>query len=160
MIIVTGGAGFIGSNLIKSLNDIGEKKIILVDDLNIKNKKNVIDLKYSHHYSIDNFIKIIKSNKKKLDIKCIFHQGACSNTLEKRVDYIMKYNFEYSKLLLDYAIKKNIKFIYASSASVYGKSINTSENPENENPPNYIRFQNYCLIIIRSRMNSKIKLLD
>ena len=133
-----------------------KKKIILVDDLNIKNKKNVIDLKYSHHYSIDNFIKIIKSNKKKLDIKCIFHQGACSNTLEKRVDYIMKYNFEYSKLLLDYAIKKNIKFIYASSASVYGKSINTSENPENENPLNLyaiskLLFDNYA----RSRMNSK-----
>lgn len=155
MIIVTGGAGFIGSNLIEGLNKIGIKDIILVDDVKTANRKNIKNLIYKKQYSIKELIRRINKNQIG-NIDCIFHQGACSNTLESRVDYILENNFYYSKKLLDFSIKKNIKFIYASSASVYGRSIDTSEKIENENPLNLyaiskLLFDNY----VRSKLNSK-----
>lgn len=149
MIIVTGGAGFIGSNLIRSLNYQGYTKIIIVDDLNFKNKKNIQNLHFDKIYGIDYFISLIKKRTKKFkNTKVLFHQGACSNTMEKNVSFLMKYNFNYSKTLLDYCSENKIKFIYASSASVYGMSRNTLEIYKNEEPLNLyaiskLMFDNY-----------------
>ena len=164
MIIVTGAAGFIGSNLVKALNAKGIYNIILVDDINNSNKKNIKNLIYKKKFSINNFMKIILLNDKILsNVKCIFHQGACSNTMENRVNFIFKNNFVYSKILFDFSMKKKIKFIYASSASVYGLSKNSTENNNNEDPLNLyaiskLMFDNYVLLKSNNLKNQVVGL--
>ena len=118
MIILTGGAGFIGSHLLKKLNEQGEKNILLVDHLSSSSKwKNLLGTYFSSYESKEDFLGKLKSIK---NIKAIFHLGACSSTTEKNLDYLIKNNIEYSKTLFSYAAEKKITFIYASSASVYG----------------------------------------
>lgn len=136
MIIVTGGAGFIGSNIVKFLNDKGINDILIVDSLG--NNQKFMNLKTL------NFIDIVdkneflnKINMYKKDISSILHQGACSDTTVTDGNYILRNNYEYSKDLLHFAIINKVQFIYASSASVYGdgkngfKELKTSENPLN-----------------------------
>ncbi len=124
MIIVTGGAGFIGSNLVKLLNERGHKDIIVVDDLEDGTKfKNIVDLDIYDYMDKDDFLERIKSNDNFLDwgkIEGIFHEGACSSTTEWNGKYIMKVNYEYTKALFHYCIARQIPFIYASSAATYG----------------------------------------
>ncbi len=118
MIILTGGAGFIGSHLLKKLNDRGEKNILLVDHLASSSKwKNLLGTYFSSYESKEDFLLKLKNIK---NIKAIFHLGACSSTTENNLDYLIKNNTEYSKTLFSYAAEKKITFIYASSASVYG----------------------------------------
>ena len=119
MIIVTGGAGFIGNNLISNLNKDKIKDIIIFDNLNKLKRKNLKNLKFKKIYFKNELFEFLKLNKKKID--GIFHLGACTNTLENNWDYLYKNNFEFSKKLAIYCGLNNIKFIYASSASVYGK---------------------------------------
>ncbi|MGP1928212.1 MAG: ADP-glyceromanno-heptose 6-epimerase [Arsenophonus sp. NC-WZS1-MAG3] len=122
MIIVTGGAGFIGSNIIKALNDIGRSDIIVVD--NLKNGAkfvNLVDLNIADYINKKDFIKSIISGDNLGDIDVIFHEGACSSTTEWNGQYMMNNNYEYSKELLHYCIERNISFLYASSAATYGK---------------------------------------
>ncbi len=124
MIIVTGGAGFIGSNLVKLLNERGHKDIIVVDDLEDGTKfKNIVDLDIYDYMDKDDFLERIKSNDNFLDwgkIEGVFHEGACSSTTEWNGKYIMKVNYEYTKALFHYCIARQIPFIYASSAATYG----------------------------------------
>lgn len=118
MIIVTGGAGFIGSCIVRTLNDAGITDIVIVDDiastdkwLNIRNKKY---LTYIHKNDLlDNLDKL--SN-----VTAIIHMGAQSATTEKDFDYLWNNNFEYTKTLWNYCADKKIQFIYASSAATYG----------------------------------------
>ena len=119
MIIITGGAGFIGSNLITNLNKNGIKEILIFDNLNKQKKKNLKNLSFKKIYNKNETFEFLKSNKKKIDV--IFHLGACTNTLENNWDYLYKNNFEFTKKLSIYSSLNNIKLIYASSASVYGK---------------------------------------
>lgn len=118
MIIVTGGAGFIGSCVVRTLNDAGVEDIIIVDNigstdkwLNMRNKKYI---KYIHK---SEFLQKLSSYE---GVTAIIHMGAQSSTTERDFDYLWKNNFEYTKVLWNYSAEKQISFIYASSASTYG----------------------------------------
>lgn len=150
MIIVTGGAGFIGSNIVKGLNQKGRTDIIVVDDLTDGTKfKNIVDCKILDYLDKDEFLKMIEQNIAfAKPITAIFHEGACSTTTEWDGRFMMKNNYEYSKVLLHYALKNKIPFIYASSAAVYGGGQIFKESPEFEAPLNVygyskIQFDNY-----------------
>ncbi len=121
MIIVTGGAGFIGSNLIHALNQRGETNILLVDNLaNGKKMYNIADLNIADYMDKSEFIQKTESPNFFKDVKAVFHQGACSATTVWDGKYVMQNNYDYSKRLLHCCLENSIPFIYASSASVYG----------------------------------------
>ncbi len=144
MIVVTGGAGFIGSNIVRGLNKDGIKDILIVD--NLKNSRKHLNLNALEFYDFLDKEDFIENLDKLNKIDLIFHQGACSNTLETDGRYMMKNNYEYSKMLLHYALDKNIRFIYASSASVYGLGKNGfSEERKNEFPLNIYAFSKFLL---------------
>ncbi len=150
MIVVTGGAGFIGSNIVKGLNARGQTDIIVVDDLTDGTKfKNIVDCSIRDYLDKDDFLAQLQNNDSFVKpITAIFHEGACSTTTEWDGRFMMRNNYEYSKTLLHYALKQQIPFIYASSAAVYGGGNIFKESPENENPLNVygyskLQFDNY-----------------
>ena len=145
MIIITGGAGFIGSNYIKYLNDAGFKEIIVVDNFkNGRKFQNLADLSIVDVIQKEDFFesKWFRYSSKK--IKKIIHLGACSSTQEWDGIYLLKNNYEYSKKLLYFSIENCIDFIYASSASVYGLGDKGfKENEEFLNPINAYAYTKY-----------------
>ena len=145
MIIVTGSNGFIGSNLIKGLNKIGYKDIIAVDDHdNPELKENIVHCEIQDYLEIDEFLlKLQKNQIEGEKLKAIFHQGACSNTMEWDAEYLYKNNFLYSKELLNLSRQSNTPLIYASSASVYGNGKVFEESLENENPINLYAYSKF-----------------
>ncbi|WP_430460864.1 ADP-glyceromanno-heptose 6-epimerase [Thalassolituus sp. LLYu03] len=138
MIIVTGGAGFIGSNIVKTLNEQGRKDIIVVDDLtNGKQFYNISDCDIADYLDKDDFLARVKADDGILDnVDVIFHEGACSSTTEWDGKFMMDNNYEYSKVLLHACQAKGIQFLYASSASVYGGSDVFKEERQHEKPLN------------------------
>ena len=121
MIIVTGGAGLIGSNLVKMLNSRSINDILIVDNLtNGRKMFNLADLDFTDFIDKEDFIARISSSESFGDIEAVFHLGASSSTTEWNGRYVMQNNFEYSKVLLNWCQNYDTKFIYASSASVYG----------------------------------------
>ena len=138
MIIVTGGAGFIGSNLVKALNAMGRRDIWVVDDLSDGHKfVNLRDLDIADYIDFEEFIAMIQNDQGHLPpIDVIFHQGACADTTEWDGHYMMRTNYDYSKQLLHFALRENIPFIYASSAAVYGANHVFVESRSNEKPLN------------------------
>jgi len=121
-IIVTGGAGFIGSAIIWGLNKLGIDNILIVDHMDESLKwKNLVGLKFMDYMDKEDFLIAILDGKfNQENIHCIFHMGACSSTTERDAGFMFKNNFEYSKHLATFAIRKEIRFIYASSAATYG----------------------------------------
>ncbi len=142
MILVTGGAGFIGSNIVKALNNMGREDIIIVDkDLGKNNKfKNLIGLKYLDFIDRRIFLSIVNSKSIMSEVDLVIHQGACSDTTQTDSSYIMDTNYDFSKMLLYMCIEYNIDFIYASSAATYGLSTDCKVNPDNEFPLNIYGF--------------------
>ncbi len=142
MIIVTGGAGFIGSNLIHELNRIGENEIFCVDNLTDSAKfVNLQGAIFCDYMDKNEFRRAIGARALSAKhIRAILHQGACSNTLEDNGAYMMDNNFTYSKELLHYALQHRIPFVYASTAAVYGLSQRFTPEPENERPLNIYGF--------------------
>lgn len=138
MIIVTGGAGFIGSNIVKTLNQQGRKDIIVVDDLSDgKQFYNISDCDIADYLDKNDFLARVKADDGILDnVEAIFHEGACSSTTEWDGKYMMQNNYEYSKVLLHACLAKGIAFLYASSASVYGGSEVFVEERHHEKPLN------------------------
>lgn len=143
MIIVTGGAGFIGSNIVRGLNNFGIDDIIVIDDLkNASKHKNLNRIKFKDYIDKDNSIDFITKNLG--EIEAIFHQGACSNTMETDGNYMMKNNYETSKNILHLCLENKIRLFYASSASVYGNGERGFvEKEENEYPLNVYAFSKY-----------------
>lgn len=127
MIIVTGGAGFIGSVLVKELNQRGYEDIIIVDRLGKAEKwKNLNGKKYLDFIQKDEFIDLVTArNFDGKNVETVFHIGACSSTTEIDADYLMYNNYAYSKTLAEWSIENDIRFIYASSAATYGAGEHT-----------------------------------
>lgn len=120
-IVITGAAGFIGSNITEAISEAGEFKIIAVDQLaSPDKKKNLARLKYDEYFEYDEFLNKLEKNQIP-DIDTIIHLGACTDTTVMDRDYMLKNNTEYSKKIFDLCVKNNIKLIYASSAATYGK---------------------------------------
>jgi ADP-L-glycero-D-manno-heptose 6-epimerase len=120
MIIVTGGAGFIGSAIIAALNARRIADILVVDQAGRDNSPNLTNLSFTDYLEKDNFLKMVTENKIALPVEAIFHMGACTSTTETDLSYLKKNNYEYSKALARWAIDTNTRFIYASSAATYG----------------------------------------
>jgi len=123
MIIVTGGAGFIGSCVVRTLNDMGIDDIIIVDHI-VKTDKwmNMRNKRYIEYINRDEFLQKLDSFDGK--VSHVIHMGACSATTEKDFDFLYKNNFEYTKALYKFCTKNQISFIYASSAATYGNGAN------------------------------------
>ncbi|WP_280539883.1 ADP-glyceromanno-heptose 6-epimerase [Chromohalobacter sp. 11-W] len=142
MIVVTGGAGFIGANLVKALNARGHEDVLVVDDLSDGTKfVNLADCTLGDYLDKDDFLARVKAELRGEPsalppIEAIFHEGACSDTTEWDGKFMLENNFEYSKVLLHFCQHKRIPFLYASSAATYGGSEVFVEAPEHEKPLN------------------------
>ena len=146
MIIVTGGAGFIGSNLVLGLNARGYDDILVVDHLtNGVKYKNLVDCKIADYLDRSTFLERLQQGVFPAEtIEAILHQGACSTTTEWDGRYMMDNNYEYSKVLFHYCQSHKVPFIYASSAATYGADLSFKEELAYEGPLNvygYSKFQ-------------------
>ncbi len=138
MYIVTGGAGFIGSHLVENINAGGVSDIIVVDSIGKDDEKykNLCDLSIADYYDKDEFSLMLSNGKLPCNIKAVFHQGACTDTMETDGRFMLENNFTFSKKILEYTLKNKIPLVYASSASTYGCGKNFSERAEYEQPLN------------------------
>ncbi|BBL58112.1 ADP-glyceromanno-heptose 6-epimerase [Methylomonas koyamae] len=146
MIIVTGGAGFIGSNLVLGLNARGYDDIVVVDHLSNGVKfRNLVDCRIADYLDRATFLERLQQGVFRAEsIEAVFHQGACSSTTEWDGRYMMENNYEYSKTLFHYCQSHKIPFIYASSAATYGADLTFKEELAYEGPLNvygYSKFQ-------------------
>jgi ADP-L-glycero-D-manno-heptose 6-epimerase len=130
MIVVTGGAGFIGSALVHGLNQKGFDDVWIVDEVDHPEKqKNLEGLAYSRWVGKDKFLKEVKEEELSA-CSAILHMGACSSTTETNEAYLRENNFEYTRYLAQFCLKKNVRFIYASSAATYGAGENGYSDDE------------------------------
>lgn len=155
MIIVTGAAGFIGSNIIRGLNQRGRTDILAVDDLTDGDKfLNLVDLQITDYQHKDDFRNLVLNGKLPA-CDTIFHQGACSDTTERNGHYMMDNNYRVTLELFEYCQAHKIAFIYASSAAVYGAGPNYQENLANESPLNVYGYSKFLFDqVLRARIGS------
>ena len=153
-IIVTGAAGFIGSNIVKALNRRGETDIIAVDNLTNGHKfRYLADCDNAHYLDKHEFIRQVREHLVPHDIRAVFHQGACSNTMEHNGQYMMENNYQYSLDLLDWCQDERIPFLYASSAAVYGKGTAFREERALEKPLNVYGYSKFLFDqVVRRRI--------
>ncbi len=142
--IVTGAAGFIGANIVKALNARGEADIICVDNLTHADKfKNLVDCEIADYVDKADFVELLLEGAWEDDIAAIFHEGACSDTMETDGRYMMDNNYRYTVTLFDYCQAEGIPFLYASSASVYGSGTIFKEERSHEGPLNVYGYSKY-----------------
>lgn len=121
MIVVTGGAGFIGSAFVWKLNAEGIDDIVIVDRLGRSDKwKNLAKRRYADYIHKDEFLKMISADDVPFKTRALIHMGACTSTTERDADYLTENNYRYTCRLAEWALKNNIRFVYASSAATYG----------------------------------------
>jgi len=143
-LVVTGAAGFIGSNLVKALNARGERDIIAVDNLTRGDKSvNLADLEITDFVDKREFLRRIEDGKVASTVRVVFHQGACSDTMESDGRYMMENNYDYSMKLMAWCAARGVPFIYASSASVYGGGSVFREEREFEAPLNVYGYSKF-----------------
>jgi len=143
-IVVTGAAGFIGSNLVRALNARGERDIIAVDNLADADKfRNLADCEIADYLDQDEFIARVTAGDFEDDITAVLHQGACADTMESDGRFMLRNNYRYSVTLLDHCQDNDIPFLYASSASVYGAGTAFAERRENEAPLNVYGYSKF-----------------
>lgn len=144
MIIVTGGAGFIGSNIVRGLNARGITDILVVDDLTEGRKcLNLSDAHIRDYIDKDDFLQRVQSSLSFGPVEAVFHQGACSATTEWDGKFVMRVNYDYTKALLGWSTAHRVPFYYASSASVYGAGTVFKEERGNEQPLNAYAFSKF-----------------
>jgi len=144
MYIVTGAAGFIGANLVRSLNARGITNILAVDNLRLGDKvANLSDLDIADYLDKDVFLEDFSSGRINGPIEALFHEGACSDTMERDGRYMMENNYRYSVALLEHCQLLNVPFLYASSASVYGSGRVFLESREHERPLNVYAYSKF-----------------
>jgi ADP-L-glycero-D-manno-heptose 6-epimerase len=142
--IVTGAAGFIGSNIVKALNERGETNIIAVDNLTKADKfKNLTDCEIADYLDKNVFLEKLKDGQFKGITSAVLHEGACSDTMETDGRYMMENNYHYSLSLLDHCQREEVPFLYASSASVYGGGGVFKESREYESPLNVYAYSKF-----------------
>jgi ADP-L-glycero-D-manno-heptose 6-epimerase len=121
MIVVTGGAGFIGSAFVWKLNQQGIENIVIVDNLGTSEKwKNLVNLRFLEYIHKDDFLQMIYADQVPFTARAVIHLGACSSTTERDADYLWRNNYLYTCRLADWTLRNGIRFIYASSAATYG----------------------------------------
>ncbi|HEX5802505.1 MAG TPA: ADP-glyceromanno-heptose 6-epimerase [Azospira sp.] len=152
--IVTGAAGFIGSNIVKALNERGVDRIIAVDNLSKADKfRNLVDCDIVDYLDKGEFLDRILSGQFDGDIDAIFHEGACSDTMETDGRYMMENNYRYSLGLLDWCLEQEVQFLYASSAATYGASTVFKEERQYEGPLNVYGYSKFLFDqIVRKRL--------
>jgi ADP-L-glycero-D-manno-heptose 6-epimerase len=155
MIVVTGAAGFIGSNLVKALNQRGEEDIIAVDDLTLGDKfRNLADCRIADYLDREEFLRKLSLGAYDGEVSAVLHQGACSDTMESNGRYMMENNYRYSAELLDFCQADEVPFIYASSAAVYGAGSVFREEPQHEQPLNVYAYSKLLFDnLVRRRWN-------
>ncbi len=120
LIIVTGAAGFIGRNVVAELNARGEDNLILVDELGKDEKwKNLVGLRYEDLVSPEDFLGLLEQGEF-ANARALIHLGACSATTEKDADYLLRNNYQYTRVLCNWSLEHEVRFVYASSAATYG----------------------------------------
>jgi ADP-L-glycero-D-manno-heptose 6-epimerase len=157
MYVVTGGAGFIGANIVKGLNHLGASDILVVDNLEHGDKyKNLTDCEIADYLDKREFLRRVESGDfARTRFKAIFHEGACSDTMEHNGVYMMSNNYEYSKSLLHYCQNKKIPYLYASSAATYGGGRVFRELREYESPLNVYGYSKFLFDQYVRRMFAK-----
>ncbi|MBI5917849.1 MAG: ADP-glyceromanno-heptose 6-epimerase [Nitrosomonadales bacterium] len=155
--IVTGAAGFIGSNLVKALNERGETNIIAVDNLKKADKfRNLVDCDIADYLDKEEFLDKLESGFFDGLLAGVLHEGACSDTMEADGRYMMQNNYQYSLELLNYCQSEEVPLLYASSASVYGAGPQFRESRENESPLNVYAYSKFLFDqIVRRRWNKR-----
>jgi ADP-L-glycero-D-manno-heptose 6-epimerase len=143
-IVVTGAAGFIGSNIVKALSARGEHEVLAVDDLKDGDKfVNLVDSDIADYLDKDDFLRELANGAFDGVLAAISHQGACSDTTETDGRYMMQNNYRYSRELFEFCVDEQIPYIYASSAAVYGAGPGFREDPELEAPLNVYGYSKF-----------------
>ncbi|MEZ5616627.1 MAG: ADP-glyceromanno-heptose 6-epimerase [Rhodocyclaceae bacterium] len=152
--IVTGAAGFIGSNLVKALNERGVTDIIAVDNLTRGDKfRNLADCEIADYLDKNEFIEMLAAGELDGAVNAVLHEGACSDTMEHNGQYMMDNNYRYSLELLDFCLDQDVPFLYASSASVYGGGRVFREAREHEAPLNVYGYSKFLFDqVVRRRL--------
>ena len=155
-IIVTGAAGFIGANIVQALNARGEKNIIAVDDLRPVDKyRNLADLDIIDYLNKEEFLEAFRSGRFR-KVKAVFHEGACSDTMETDGIFMMANNYRYTMDLLDICTEQKVPLLYASSAATYGGSEVFVESREHEKPLNIYGYSKFLFDqVMRKRFAEK-----
>ena len=131
MVVITGGAGFIGSVFAWKLNEEGIDDIIIVDHLDDTEKwNNLVHRKFKDYLSREIFLSYLVENRLPYKIDAIIHLGACSSTTEKDSHYLMENNYRYTKMIMEWAVQNDVYFMYASSAAIYRSSLTLPEKAQ------------------------------